>query len=113
MNEQRRTFVRAGLTAGVVLLAGTRPSQAATPVVTLDAIPPLPTSPTPGKPGDFDFLTGERIAARFHLDPAPWYSRRPSVRAISISHGSGPTRRAASRVACAAMLRAYGCRPPA
>lgn len=53
----------------------------------------MPTAPTPGKAGDFDFLTGEwrihhrqpkagtgewkvaeRIAARFHLDPAPWYA---------------------------------------
>ncbi|MBY0564933.1 MAG: hypothetical protein K2P58_12195 [Hyphomonadaceae bacterium] len=27
--------------------------------MTFDPIPPLPAAPTPGKPGDFDFLTGE------------------------------------------------------
>ncbi len=59
MNEQRRIFVRAGLAAGVALLAGTRTAHAGAPAFTLDPIPPLPTSPTPGKPGDFDFLTGE------------------------------------------------------
>ena len=60
MNEQRRTFVRAGLAAGAALLTATRTTHAGTPAVTLDPLPPLPTSPTPGKPGDFDFLTGER-----------------------------------------------------
>jgi hypothetical protein len=59
MNEPRRTFVRAGLAVGVALLAGTRTTHGGAPAIGLDPIPPLPSAPTPGKPGDFDFLTGE------------------------------------------------------
>lgn len=45
--------------------AGTRTSGS----VRLDPIPALPETPTPGKPGDFDFLSGEwRI---HHWQPRP------------------------------------------
>jgi hypothetical protein len=59
MNDQRRIFVGAGLALGVALLARNRNALAAASAPRLDPIPPLPAVPTPGRPGDFDFLTGE------------------------------------------------------
>jgi hypothetical protein len=64
MNTRRDTL-RAGLALGVAWLANGARAQVpvngirdiARPV--LDPIPPRPKSPTPGKPGDFDFLGGE------------------------------------------------------
>ena len=58
MDEQRREVMASGLALGALLLAGRHAGAANTPP-TLEAIPPLPKTPTPGKPGDFDFLTGE------------------------------------------------------
>ncbi len=53
----RRSLLAAAATTA--LLA--RPVAAATPA--FDPIPPRPGNPTPGKPGDFDFLAGDwRIA---------------------------------------------------
>jgi hypothetical protein len=47
-----------GGTAGLLALtAGV--TRAIAEDFTPDPIPPLPKSPTPGKPGDFDFLSGE------------------------------------------------------
>ncbi len=56
MNEQRRFLLNAGVTLGAAALV---PGSAMAEVTSLDPIPPLPTNPTPGKPGDFDFLAGE------------------------------------------------------
>lgn len=56
MNEQRRFLLNAGVTLGAAALM---PGTAMADETGLDPIPPLPTHPTPGKPGDFDFLAGE------------------------------------------------------
>lgn len=56
MNELRRLLLAAGAsTAGSMLLPGL--AKADTP--RFDPMPPLPATHTPGRPGDFDFLTGE------------------------------------------------------
>jgi hypothetical protein len=55
MNEQRRQVLNAGLVAGAAALLGGGQAMADG----LDPIPPLPKTPTPGKPGDFNFLAGE------------------------------------------------------
>jgi hypothetical protein len=62
MDEQRRLLLGAAAAAGAALvLGGLTQARAAE----LDPIPPLPATPTPGKPGDFHFLHGEwRIAHR-------------------------------------------------
>lgn len=52
IEARRRTLLAAAL-AGVVAPAGAW-AQAA-----LDPVPPRPARPTPGRPGDFDFLAGE------------------------------------------------------
>jgi hypothetical protein len=58
MDEQRREVMASGLALGALLLTGGQAGAANTPPK-LDPIPPLPKTPTPGKSGDFDFLTGE------------------------------------------------------
>ncbi len=66
MDEQRRALLQAAVAIGATALFPF-PIRAEGP--TLDPIPPLPVKPTPGKPGDFNFLVGEwRIA---HLQRAP------------------------------------------
>lgn len=67
----RRTTLRAGLALGLAWLAGAARAQSASAGIrdidapAFDPIPPRPKSPTPGKPGDFDFLAGEwRIVNR-------------------------------------------------
>lgn len=57
MNKKRRSLMGAGAALGSMLISGIGNALAAGPP--LDPIPPLPREPTPGKPGDFDFLTGE------------------------------------------------------
>lgn len=56
MNEQRRFLLNAGVAIGAAALV---PGRAGADATALDPIPPLPVSPTPGKPGDFNFLAGE------------------------------------------------------
>jgi len=54
MDQTRRNLMMAA--GAAALLPGTALASKA-PV--LDAVPPLPKLPTPGKPGDFNFLAGE------------------------------------------------------
>lgn len=59
MDESRRRLILGGvaLATGPWLSAAVATARAAAPQ--LDPIPPLPEKPTPGRPGDFDFLSGE------------------------------------------------------
>jgi hypothetical protein len=58
MNHTRRQLMTSGAALGFTLLAGNaNAARSAGPA--LDPIPSAPSNPTPGKPGDFDFLTGE------------------------------------------------------
>ncbi len=57
MDQQRRALVAAG--AAAVLLPACAAGAPVSAPPSLDPMPPLPATPTPGQPGDFDFLTGE------------------------------------------------------
>jgi hypothetical protein len=73
MPTRRRLLLAASAAAGLAALVHPRPrAQPMTP--TFDPVPPLPATPTPGKPGDFDFLSGEwRIRHRWRAGPqAEW-----------------------------------------
>jgi len=59
MDEQRRILLGAGIAVGATLLLPACATTATTAPIRFDPIPPLPETPTPGRPGDFDFLTGE------------------------------------------------------
>jgi hypothetical protein len=60
MDRKRRSLLIAGAAAGAAAaMPGAAKPNAAAAAPTLDPIPPLPKTPTPGKPGDFDFLAGE------------------------------------------------------
>lgn len=59
MNEQRRMLLSAG---AVTVALGSLPACAAADQadqMRFDPMPPLPSTPTRGRPGDFDFLSGE------------------------------------------------------
>jgi hypothetical protein len=56
MDKDRRTVLGAGL---LTVAASVLPAQASGVQAGFDPVPALPVRPTPGKPGDFNFLTGE------------------------------------------------------
>ena len=95
MKQTRRSVLGAGVGLTAALLAGPQTTAAADiPPFDLDPIPALPTRPTPGKPGDFDWLSGEwRIRNR---QPKPGTERKQwiefpgeaTVRAILAGGGS-------------------------
>ena len=60
MDMERRTVLGTGIALGAAMVAGTA-GALITDIApfSLDPIPPLPKAPTPGKPGDFNWLTGE------------------------------------------------------
>lgn len=63
MDEQRRLLLNAGIALGTAALM---PASAAAEPEGLDPIPPIPATPSPGRPGDFKFLDGEwRIRHRW------------------------------------------------
>lgn len=64
MDETRRTLI---LAAGAAALLPAAALADGAPV--LDPVPPLPRQPTPGKPGDFDFLAGEWKIRHWRLPP--------------------------------------------
>jgi hypothetical protein len=87
MEVIRRHMLLAGAaaTAGLCFAENGSAQQMA-----FDPVPPLPKTPTPGKPGDFDFLTGEwRIAHRSIVNGA-WleYTGEATVYAILAGVGS-------------------------
>ena len=79
MDSQRRSLLWTGIGAGAATLftgaraqAQTAPAQPIGPPV-LDPIPNAPAHPTPGKPGDFNFLAGAwRIAHRQRKANGEW-----------------------------------------
>ncbi|QNM96591.1 hypothetical protein [Chitinimonas koreensis] len=64
MDETRRTLILAAGAAALLPAAALADGAPA-----LDPVPPLPTRPTPGKPGDFDFLAGEWKIRHWRLPP--------------------------------------------
>lgn len=63
MDEVRRRVIGAGIAGGAAMLL---PGLATAAEPRIDPVPPRPDKPTPGKPGDFNFLAGEwRIAHRW------------------------------------------------
>jgi hypothetical protein len=84
MDPKRRALLGAGAAAAA---SAALPACATTPrgaIMQFDPIPPLPATPTPGRPGDFDFLTGEwRIQNRSIVNGA-WleYEGEATVHAI-------------------------------
>jgi hypothetical protein len=55
MDRERRALIAAGAVAALPACAMGAPMSAPR----FDPMPPLPTTPTPGHPGDFDWLTGD------------------------------------------------------
>src|SRR5262245_59843039 len=70
MDERRRALLIAGVAAGGWTLLSPN-AQAQT--MTFAPVPPLPVNPTPGRPGDFNFLAGEwRISHRQLQGATKW-----------------------------------------
>lgn len=83
MDQDRRSLLA---TSALALL----PACATGEPMRFDPMPPLPTTPTPGQPGDFDFLTGEwRIHHRSIVNGA-WmeYDGEATVHRILAGVGS-------------------------
>lgn len=92
MDEQRRALIKATLAAGALSLIPEAAAQVASGgAPELDTIPPLPRTPTPGKPGDFDFLEGRwRIQhAQRRPGQATWDRFEGEARCWSILGGMG------------------------
>lgn len=84
MDHKRRTFLAAG---GAALLL---PACATGAAMNFDPMPPLPVTPTPGRPGDFAFLTGEWRIHNRSLVNGEWieYPGEATVHAILAGIGS-------------------------
>lgn len=98
MDEDRRTvLVQLGAAAGVALVSGIPTAHAAPTIdvggrkLELDPIPSLPGKPTPGKPGDFDFLTGEWRIEHFQLtqNGKDWRTVQGEASVFGILNGIG------------------------
>ena len=87
MDKDRRTVLGAGL-MGVA--ASVLPANAGGRPTIFDAVPPLPVRPTPGKPGDFNFLTGEWRIHNNSIVNGSWleYEGEATVHAILGGVGS-------------------------
>jgi hypothetical protein len=70
MDERRRLLLNAGVALGAAAFI---PAAVGAAAPAFDPIPPIPSSPTPGKPGDFDFLAGEwRIRHQWLRNGKDW-----------------------------------------
>jgi hypothetical protein len=81
MNHDRRAFLGAGTALATSAIL---PRLAIAGEPEFDPIPPLPESPTPGRPGDFAFLTGEWRIENNSLVDGAWlaYPGEATVHAI-------------------------------
>ncbi len=88
MDEQRRLLLNAGVAIGAAALVA---APATAEAERFDPIPPIPSTPTPGKPGDFDFLAGEwRIRHRWLRNgSASWDSFEGEATCWTILGGIG------------------------
>lgn len=84
MDRQRRALIAAG---GAALLPAC--ATVSTPA-SFDPMPPLPVTPTPGQPGDFDWLTGEWRIHNRSIVNGEWleYPGEATVHAILAGVGS-------------------------
>ncbi len=87
MDLQRRALVAAG---GALLLPACATGAAMSAPTSFDVMPPFPETPTPGKPGDFDFLTGEWRIHNRSIVNGEWleYPGEATVHAILAGVGS-------------------------
>ncbi|MBK6704766.1 MAG: hypothetical protein IPG56_14135 [Caulobacteraceae bacterium] len=87
MDLQRRALVAAG---GALLLPACATGAAMSAPTSFDVMPPLPETPTPGQPGDFDFLTGEWRVHNRSIVNGEWleYPGEATVHAILAGVGS-------------------------
>lgn len=85
MDEQRRLLLNAGAAAGAAALF----SGCATAQPVFDPIPPLPATPTPGRPGDFNFLTGEWRIQHRQLRQGAWDEFQGEATVVGILAGVG------------------------
>lgn len=78
----RRTFVAA--TGGLAFLPTCAAGAPMSAPPTFDPMPPLPATPTPGNPGDFDWLTGEWRIRNRSIVNGEWleYPSEATVHAI-------------------------------
>jgi hypothetical protein len=85
-----RRNAMAALCAGAALpLAVGWPQDGRAQAMIFDAIPPLPQTPTPGKPGDFDFLTGEWRIHNRSIVNGDWLEYESEATVYSILKGVG------------------------
>ena len=87
MDLQRRALVAAG---GALLLPACATGAAMSSPTSFDVMPPFPETPTPGQPGDFDFLTGEWRIHNRSIVNGEWleYPGEATVHAILAGVGS-------------------------
>ena len=87
MDLQRRALVAA---VGALLLPACATGAAMSSPTSFDVMPPFPETPTPGQPGDFDFLTGEWRIHNRSIVNGEWleYPGEATVHAILAGVGS-------------------------
>src|ERR1700741_2820451 len=84
MDQVRRTLLAA---AGAMLVPACATGAPMSALPSFDPMPPLPATPTPGRPGDFDFLTGEwRIHNRSIVNGA-WLEYEGEATVVGILGG--------------------------
>lgn len=87
MDWQRRALLAAG---GASVLQACASGAGMSAPTSFDPMPPLPETPTPGQPGDFDFLSGEWRIHNRSIVNGEWleYPGEATVHAILAGIGS-------------------------
>lgn len=86
MDQERRTLVAAGAAASATAILN---GQAEAQPPRFEPIPPLPTTPTPGRAGDFDFLTGEWRIHNHSIVNGEWFEYEGEATVYRILAGIG------------------------